>query len=386
MKFMSINLRDSLNGRSLQTLKDNLAAIQDNPVYSHFADVLRAFLSNDKEQVLKFQQDERPLVATAAAANGLADLNFIGSNFKKFAFVAALNPSIDEKLAKKLQKYEHSAIPIFIAANEGGPIELKVFNYLASEGPITVDEDKHDGWYEESLELYEESPSRAIAEILQLLTLEILGFFNEGGGYPLWQLIEDDFEFEPHEKPWKLFATLPRVPKELYEDSPIAVNVHVAREVAAEMAIGKDLIAELAKDDCQLGSDINNTDTWFTTRSPRASVAKSEFTPAGVISQIIEEEIALIESRNDYVESSLSTLWRIAGNPKLKTAHIERLYLFAKANLHRCKDEMFEYDLRSMLEGGTYVDNPLLANPGFPEKMREKFTSLLQEMESTKLI
>lgn len=378
---MMMNLRESLNGQSLQALEGHLKAIDGNPTYAYFADVLRAFLCKDKEEVLKFQQDERPLVACAASINSLADLDYIATNFKKFALVSALNPAIDEKLAKKIQKYEHSAIPVFIAANEGGPIELKVFNYLAND-QITVDDEQHCAWYEETLEGYEDSPSRAIAELLQFFTLEILGFFNEGEDYPLWQLLEDDFEFEPHEKPWKIFASLPRVPKELYEASPIAVNVHVAREIAAEMSIGKELIAELAKDDCQLGDEINNSDSWFVSRSPRSSVAKSEFASPDLISQIIEEEIRTIETQSIYSENSLSTLWRIAGNPKLSKQHFERLYLFASSNLSRCSDDMFKYDLESMIQGGAYVDNPLVLNPRIPAAIKIQFEDLVREISA----
>ena len=378
---MKINLREALNGLTIETLESNLQAIEGNLNYAHFADVLRAFLSNDKVEVVKFQQDERPLVAAAASINGQADLNYIAANFKKFALVAALNPAIDEKLAKKIQKYEHSAIPVFIAANEGGPIELKVFNYLANE-QLSVDDEQHCAWYEETLESYEDSPSQAISELLQFLTLELLGFFDEGVDYPLWQLLEDDFEFEPQEKPWKVFANLPRVPKELYQSTPIAVNIHVAREIAAEMAIGKERMEELVQDDCGLGPNINNTDEWFTTRSPRAAVAKSEFAPAALIAQIIEEEIQLIESHTEYVEGSFSTLWRVAGNPKLTQQHIERLYLFAKSNVHRCSDDMFKYDFVSMLEGGSYVDSPLMNNPCFPAAFTEKFELVLREANS----
>ena len=96
---MALDLRTKLNGFSIETLKQHLAKIESDSAYSYYADVIRAFLSNNAEDVAKYQQDERSQVAIAACCNPLADLEFINSNFKKFALVAALNPSLNDKIA-----------------------------------------------------------------------------------------------------------------------------------------------------------------------------------------------------------------------------------------------------------------------------------------------
>jgi hypothetical protein len=122
---MALDLRTKLNGFSIETLRGHLAKIENDSAYSYYADVIRAFLSSDAKEVAKYQQDERPQVAIAACCNPLADLEFLNSNFKKFALVAALNPSINDKIATKIQKYEHCAIPAFIASNQKVEVETK---------------------------------------------------------------------------------------------------------------------------------------------------------------------------------------------------------------------------------------------------------------------
>jgi hypothetical protein len=41
---------------------------------------------------------------------------------------------------------------------------------------------------------------------------------------------------------------------------------------------------------------------------------------------------------------------------------------------------MFNYDVLSMLEGGTFVDAPLLNNPSFPPESTREFEMLIAEM------
>ncbi|TRZ84392.1 MAG: hypothetical protein D4R83_08870 [Streptomycetaceae bacterium] len=86
---MALDLRTKLNGFTIETLRQHLAKIEKDSTFSYYADVIRAFLSTDTEEVAKYQHDERSQVAIAACCNPLADLEFLNSNFKKFALVAA---------------------------------------------------------------------------------------------------------------------------------------------------------------------------------------------------------------------------------------------------------------------------------------------------------
>jgi hypothetical protein len=183
----------------------------------------------------------------AASCNPLADLSLIAKNIKKFALVAAINPALDHKLLNSLQKFEHPAIPVFLSANPSADPELKVFSLLAHGQTSDVDEDSIDSWFEYSLDEYEESPSQSIAEISQLLTLEMLGYFKEGGEFPFWQMLED-IDLEPQDKLWKVLGALPRVPAQIYSETPVAINIHVARELAAEKSLSKDAIEELIEE------------------------------------------------------------------------------------------------------------------------------------------
>lgn len=375
---MSLDLRTTLDGFDKSALHEQLEKIANDERYAYYADVINAFTTTDSKAVSEFQQDARFLVAAAASCNPLADLEVLNKNLKKFALVAALNPSINQKILGNLQKYEHPALAVFLASNPAADPEAKVFSLLAYGQVGDVDEDSIDSWFEHSLDEYEESSAQSIAEISQLLTLEILGFFKEGGEFPFWQMLEDT-QLEPEDKLWKVLGALPRVPKEIYSESPIAINTHVARELAAEKSLNKDLYEQLVVDDCQLGEDINNSDSWFISRSPRASVAFSN-SKGELLSQIIQEEIALIESATAYQDGSMSVLWRIAGNPNLKAIHIKLLQEFVSRNLARCSDEMFNYDLLSMLEGGAYVDAPLLNNPSFPPESVSNFEALIVEI------
>jgi hypothetical protein len=230
------------------------------------------------------------------------------------------------------------------------------------------------------LDEYEESPSQSIAEISQLLTMEMLGYFKEGGEFPFWQMLEDT-DIEPEDKLWKALGALPRVPKEIYSETPIAINIHVARELAAEKSLNKDAIEELLHDDCRLGEGINDSDSWFISRSPRASVAFSAFAKSEILTRIIQEEISTIESAPKYQDGSMAVLWRIAGNVRIKPVHIDLIHDFVSRNLPKCSDEMFNYDVLSMLEGGAYVDAPLLNNEAFPPELKGKFESLISELE-----
>ena len=375
---MSLDLRTTLDGFDKSVLNEQLEKIASDERYAYYADVINAFTTTDSKAVSEFQQDARFLVAAAASCNPLADLEVLNKNLKKFALVAALNPSINQKILGNLQKYEHPALAVFLASNPAADPEAKVFSLLAYGQVGDVDEDSIDSWFEHSLDEYEESSAQSIAEISQLLTLEILGFFKEGGEFPFWQMLEDT-QLEPEDKLWKVLGALPRVPKEIYSESAIAINTHVARELAAEKSLSKDLYEQLVVDDCQLGEDINNSDSWFISRSPRASVAFSN-SKGELLSQIIQEEIALIESATAYQDGSMSVLWRIAGNPNLKAIHIKLLQEFVSRNLVRCSDEMFNYDLLSMLEGGAYVDAPLLNNPSFPLESVSNFEALIVEI------
>lgn len=380
---MTLDLRSTLDGFAVENLQEQLNSIQNDARYTYYADVIRAFLSQDAQEVKVFQEDPRFLVSVAASANPKADLTLLAKNIKKFALVAAINPALDHKLLNSLQKFEHPAIPVFLAANSSNDPELKVFSLLAHGQGSDVDEDSIDSWFEYSLEEFEESPAQSIAEISQLLALELLGLFKEGGEFPFWQMLED-IDLEPEDKLWKALGALPRVPKEIYSATPIAINTHVARELAAEKSLTKELLEELVQDDCRLGQDINNSDSWFISRSPRASVAFSN-SNGELLSQIIQEETAFIESSTAYQVGSMSVLWRIAGNPNLKPSHINLLQTFVSRNLFRCSDEMFNYDLLSMLEGGAYVDAPLLNNPSFPPESVSNFEALIVEIgKSTK--
>jgi hypothetical protein len=375
---MSLDLRTTLNGFDKALLYEHLKKIEKDEKYSYYADIIRAFISTDAKVVSQFQQDFRFLVTAAASCNPLADLEVLNKNLKKFALVAALNPSINQKILGNLQMYEHPALAVFLASNPAADPEAKVFSLLAYGQVGEINEDVIDSWFENSLDEYEESPSQSISEILQLLTLEILGHFMEGGEFPFWQMLED-IELEPEDKLWKVLGALPRVPKEIYSETPIAINTHVARELAAEKVSSKELLEELIQDDCRLGEDINNSDSWFISRSPRASVAFS--TSRGeILTNLIQEEIAFIEAAREYRHGSMAVLWRIAGNPNLKATHIKLLQEFISRNLERCSDEMFNYDLLSMLEGGAYVDAPLLNNPSFPPESVSNFEALIVEI------
>jgi hypothetical protein len=374
-----LDLRLTLDGFSVENLKQHLSQIDNDPRYSYYADILRAYLSENAEEVMQFQEDIRVLVSTAASCNPLADLSLIAKNIKKFALVAAINPALDHKLLNTLQKFEHPAIPVFLSANASTDPELRVFSLLAHGQENDLDEDLIDSWFEYSLDEYEESPSQSIAEISQLLTLEMLGYFKEGGEFPFWQMLED-IDLEPTDKLWKVLGALPRVPKKIYSETPIAINTLVARELAAEKSLPKDLIEDLVQDDCRLGEDINNPDSWFISRSPRASVAISS-KRGELLTQIIEEEVNFLETSEQYAHGSMAVLWRIAGNPNLKASHIQMIYEFASRNIQKCSDEMFNYDLLSMLTGGAYVDAPLLNNEAFPQELMSKFESLISDIE-----
>ena len=377
---MPLDLRSTLDGISVENLKQHLSQIDKDPRYSYYADILRAYLSENAQEVKQYQEDARVLVSIAASCNPCADLSLLAKNIKKFALVAAINPALDHKLLNSLQKFEHPAIAVFLSANASADPELKVFSLLAHGQANDVDEDSIDSWFEYSLDEYEESPAQSIAEISQLLTMEALGYFKEGGEFPFWQMLEDT-DIEPENKLWKALGALPRVPKEIYSETPIAINIHVARELAAEKSLNKDAIEELLLDDCRLGEGINDSDSWFISRSPRASVAFSAFAKSEILTRIIQEEISTIESAPKYQDGSMAVLWRIAGNVKIKPVHIDLIHDFVSRNLPKCSDEMFNYDVLSMLEGGAYVDAPLLNNEAFPPELKGKFESLISELE-----
>ena len=170
---MVLDLRSTLGGFGVEKLQDQLNVIEGDSRYSYYADIIRAFLSQDAGIVREFQEDTRFMVAAAATCNPLADLSLLSIKLKNFAIVASLNPSINFKIFSALQEYEHPAISIFTAANSTAGPEAKVFSALAYEQVDVIDENIIDGWYEHSLDMYKEAPSQSISEILQLLTLEI---------------------------------------------------------------------------------------------------------------------------------------------------------------------------------------------------------------------
>lgn len=375
---MTLDLRSNLYGFEVEKLRKQLSIIDGDDRYSYFADVLRAFLSEDAEAVKEFQEDKRALVAAAASCNAVADLSLLSKKLKNSALVACLNPSINFKIVSNLQRYEHPAIPIFLAANSTVDPETKVFSALAYDQTSEIDGNIIDSWYEHSLDMYEESPTQSISEIEQLLTLEILGFYNEGGDFPFWQMLEDS-EIESTGKLWKAFAVLPRVPKEIYAETAIAINTLIARELAAEKALPKELIEELVQDDCRLGSEFSD-DSWFISRSPRASIAFNS-KDQDLISRIIQEEIANLESNTEYANGSMGVLWRIVGNVNLKTNHIKLIHDFVQRSRPKFSQWMFNYDLSSMIEGGAYVDAPLLRNPSLPRDYHSVFEAFIIDLK-----
>jgi hypothetical protein len=379
---MTAEVHPKLNGFSAEKLSEFLKIVENDPRFSYYADVIRAYLSTDSEAIASYQRDERTQVAIAACCNPKADLEFISTNFKKFAFAAALNPSVDSKIAAKILKYEHSALPAFIAANEKAEDELKVFSALAHDQISQVTGDDVDSWFAESLDNYEESSNKSLAEILQLLCLESLGFFDQcgEGDYSFWQMLEDS-EIEPKDKFWKALGNLPRIPAEIYNGGEVAVNNHISRELAAEKALPGELLTELSQDDTALNFD---SDNWFCSRSPRASVAFSIYTPSKLLSKIITDEIEKIQSNSDYFDGSFDILWRVAGNESLNDSHLTQIYEFLMSNVARCSNQYFYYDVISMLQGGNYVDAPLMDNSVFPESFLSKFNDVIKLIEGAK--
>ena len=384
-------MRTKLGGFSTKTLRQHLDTIDNDPAYSYYADIIRAYLSMSAEEVAKYQQDERSQVAIAACCNPLADLTLLSEKLNNFALVAALNPSINLQIVTSLQKFEHPAISTFLSANSVADPEIRAFTALAYEQLTDIDGEVVNSWYGYSLDMYEESPSQGIVEILQLLTLEVLGFYGANGEWQFWEMLENvDYELE--DKLWKVLGQLPRVAGKIYgEDHSVgvAVNSHIAREIAAGMALPDELLVELSHDDTRFNFD---GDMWFRGRSPRASVAFNAHTPSDLLSQIIAKEVENIESNKEYYEAeSMGVLWRVAGNSSLKTSHIKLLQEFVSRNIFRCsKDDsgfagnLFKYEVLSMLEGGAFVDVSLLSNPALPAEFRSEFESLIIEIKAVK--
>jgi hypothetical protein len=80
---MPLDLRLTLDGFSVDYLKHQLSQIDNDPRYSYYADILRAYLSENAEEVRQFQEDIRVLVSMAASCNPLADLSLLAKNIKK---------------------------------------------------------------------------------------------------------------------------------------------------------------------------------------------------------------------------------------------------------------------------------------------------------------
>jgi hypothetical protein len=45
---------------------------------------------------------------------------------------------------------------------------------------------------------------------------------------------------------------------------------------------------------------------------------------------------------------------------------------------------MFDYEVLSLLQGGNYVDAPLLSNSAFPAEFKDKFEALIKQIEGRK--
>ena len=191
----------------------------------------------------------------------------------------------------------------------------------------------------------------------------------------------EDSDIEPKDKFWKALGNLPRIPAEIYNGGEVAVNNHISRELAAEKALPGELLTELSQDDTALNFD---SDNWFCSRSPRASVAFSIYTPSKLLSKIITDEIEKIQSNGDYFDGSFDILWRVAGNESLNESHLNQIYEFLVSNVARCSNQYFYYDVISMLQGGNYVDAPLMENSVFPESFRSKFSDVIKLIEGAK--
>ena len=67
----------TLGGFGIEKLQDQLNVIEGDSRYSYYADIIRAFLSQDAGIVKEFQEDTRFMVAAAATCNPLADLSLL---------------------------------------------------------------------------------------------------------------------------------------------------------------------------------------------------------------------------------------------------------------------------------------------------------------------
>ena len=77
----------------------------------------------------------------------------------------------------------------------------------------------------------------------------------------------------------------------------------------------------------------------------------------------------------------MGVLWRIAGNANLKLVHIKLIHDFVDRNRAKFSDWMFNYDLSSMIEGGAYVDAPLLENPSLPNEYKNVLESVIIDLK-----
>jgi hypothetical protein len=308
----------------------------------------------------------------------LADLKEFDLIYRKYALALSVNQSLSEDQRKKLIEYKHNFIPFSIALNS--EISKSSKSTFLDSMIDKIDMNLIDDWFSESYDSMEVNTGESLTEILQLLSLELLGFFGEGGDFPFWQLLEDS-DLDPTHTLWSELSRLPKIPKILFQESPFAINLHIARELAGEKAIPSELLYELAYDDCNLAS-VDNGDLWFATRSPRASVASNKYSPAELISQIIFEEITSIEKSDVYEDESLSVLWRVVGNSSITEKHIELILDFVSRSLERCADSSYKYDVLSLLEGGKYVDLPLIENSNLIDIHVERIKKLLGEINT----
>ena len=64
--------------------------------------------------------------------------------------------------------------------------------------------------------------------------------------------------------------------------------------------------------------------------------------------------------------------------------YTDQIYDFVSKNLSRFSNEMFDYDVLSLMQGGHYVDAPLLSNSAFPAECKDKFEALIKQIEGRK--
>ena len=78
-------------------------------------------------------------------------------------------------------------------------------------------------------------------------------------------------------------------------------------------------------------------------------------------------------------------LWRIAGNVNLKLVHIKLIHDFVIRNRAKFSDWGENWSLEEMIEGGAFVDLPLLTNPSLPNEYKNVFESVIIDLKKAQL-